>query len=234
MRNSASRGHPIREGLSQRDRELIQLARSGDDGAFERLRRFYELFVSGLILRVLSWPDEKADVEDVEQETWKQVHASLRGFEGRSSFGTWLSRITTNKCNDHLRKKKQRRIFVSISTLRDEEIQDCKDSVIKHPIKDFDDYAEQVRPIADKLRADLVPRESTVVSALLNMLRPREIAIRYKIPIREVRRILNKFRNKCRKMRVEGMTLAERMRVPGKVRRRKRIALGDTERGEPE
>jgi len=234
MRNSASRGHPIKVGLSQRDRDLIQLARSGDNEAFECLRRFYESFVCALIFRVLNWPDEKADVEDVEQETWKQVHLSLGTFEGRSSFGSWLSTITENKCRDHLRRKKKRKIFVSISTLRDEEIEDYEHSYINHPVKDCDDYVEQVRPIADKLRADLAPREFTVVSAFLDGLRPREIAIQFEVPIREVRRILNMFRDRCRKIRIEGMRPAERMRVPRKVRRRKRIASGDTERGEPE
>jgi len=230
----SSRGRPISAGPSERDRKLIQQVRAGDDEAFESLRRFYEAFVCGLIRYVLSWPDEKGDVEDVEQETWLKVYRSLGSFKGESSFGTWLSKVARNKCYDHLRKKKPRKIFVSIATLSNEETHDCEKWFAKHPVKEWDDFVEEVQPIADKAYAGLAPKELIVVNTLLDKLPPREISIQHGIPIKDVRRILDKFKRKCRKMRIEGLTRAERMRFHGRAKKRKRIAVVVMERGDPE
>jgi len=48
------------------------------------------------------------DAEDLVQETLFAAWLSIAGFEGRSSVRTWLYRIATNRCLNHLRSTKRR------------------------------------------------------------------------------------------------------------------------------
>lgn len=48
------------------------------------------------------------DAEDMVQETLLAAWMGLEGFEGRSSVRTWLYRIATNRCLNHLRSAKRR------------------------------------------------------------------------------------------------------------------------------
>ncbi len=48
------------------------------------------------------------DAEEVAQETFLRVHRGLDGYRGRSSFRTWLSRITVNAARTHLSRRARR------------------------------------------------------------------------------------------------------------------------------
>ena len=72
---------------------LVARAQRGDRGAFTELFRRHRADVARLVFRVLGRP---ADVEDVVQEVFLQVHKSLGDFRGQSKFGTWLHRVTIN------------------------------------------------------------------------------------------------------------------------------------------
>jgi RNA polymerase sigma-70 factor (ECF subfamily) len=52
-----------------------------------------------------------ADAEDLVQEAFVKAHRALveDQFDGRSTVETWLYRIVTNACLDHLRSSKRRR-----------------------------------------------------------------------------------------------------------------------------
>ena len=56
------------------------------------------------------------DAKDLAQEALIKAYQSIQGFRGESSFGTWIGRITANKCLDELRKRKR----LQISSLDDE------------------------------------------------------------------------------------------------------------------
>jgi RNA polymerase sigma-70 factor (ECF subfamily) len=49
------------------------------------------------------------DARDIYQEAFLRVYKNLHGFRFDCSFHTWLYRIVTNICLDHLRKRKVRR-----------------------------------------------------------------------------------------------------------------------------
>lgn len=74
---------------------LLDAARRGDLDAFGELVRRHELQVYRVALRMLGSP---TDAEDAAQDAFVQAWRSLRSFAGRSSFGTWMYRITTNRC----------------------------------------------------------------------------------------------------------------------------------------
>lgn len=70
--------------------------------AFEALYRRHSPAIFGLALRMLQ---NRADAEDILQEIFLQAYDRLPSFEGRSAFGTWLYRLSVNRCLDHLRSR---------------------------------------------------------------------------------------------------------------------------------
>jgi RNA polymerase sigma-70 factor, ECF subfamily len=88
------------------DRALIEDARKGSSAAFEELVRRYDREVLRLALGLLR---SEEDAREVYQETFLRVYRSLRDFRGESSFPTWVFRIVTNLCLDHLRRSGARR-----------------------------------------------------------------------------------------------------------------------------
>jgi len=52
------------------------------------------------------------DAEDVAQQVYLQVFRQMDRFNGDSSFGTWLYRVTVNEAMQHLRKSRKRRFAI--------------------------------------------------------------------------------------------------------------------------
>jgi RNA polymerase sigma-70 factor (ECF subfamily) len=50
------------------------------------------------------------DARDICQEAFLKAHKNLATFEGGAQFFTWLYRIVTNLCIDHLRKKRGQQV----------------------------------------------------------------------------------------------------------------------------
>jgi RNA polymerase sigma-70 factor, ECF subfamily len=87
------------------DRELVRRAQGEDQQAFEELLRRHQhrvFAVAGGILR------RREDVEDIAQQVFVKAYFSLKRFDQRAAFSTWLYKITVNECWDLLRKKKVR------------------------------------------------------------------------------------------------------------------------------
>jgi RNA polymerase sigma-70 factor (ECF subfamily) len=85
---------------------LVRQAQAGDRAAFDSLVRQYDQGVLRLVLRVAGTPD---DASDLFQEVFLKVYRSLGHFRFESRFSTWLYRVATNVCLDHLRRKQTRR-----------------------------------------------------------------------------------------------------------------------------
>jgi RNA polymerase sigma-70 factor (ECF subfamily) len=86
--------------------DLIRAAQRGDQDAFETLVREYDQSVLRLAMNLLRSPDE---ARDVYQEAFLKVFRNLHQFRFDCSFHTWLYRIVTNVCLDHLRRRKVRK-----------------------------------------------------------------------------------------------------------------------------
>ncbi len=85
---------------------VIRAVQRGDPDAFERLVRAYDHNVLRLAMNLLRSPE---DARDVYQEAFLRVYRNIHTFRFDCSFHTWLYRIVTNICLDHLRKRKVRR-----------------------------------------------------------------------------------------------------------------------------
>ncbi len=80
-------------GAMESSAELVTRACRGDVGAFEDLYRQHAGRVYALCLRMTGHPES---AEDMTQDTFVNAWRSLPGYEGRSSFSTWLHRIAVN------------------------------------------------------------------------------------------------------------------------------------------
>jgi RNA polymerase sigma-70 factor (TIGR02960 family) len=80
--------------------DLLQVARSGDRDTFTALVEPHRGELQLLCYRMLG---SLQDAEDTLQEVLLAAWMGLDGFEGRSSFRTWLHRIATNRCLNALR-----------------------------------------------------------------------------------------------------------------------------------
>ncbi len=87
------------------DMALVDRCRKGDLGAFEELYRQHAGRLYSVACRMVGNP---SDAEDLLQEIFLSAHRKLDSFRGESALGTWLYRLATNLCLDHLRSRAAR------------------------------------------------------------------------------------------------------------------------------
>src|SRR6266487_6080917 len=87
------------------DRELVRRAQGDDREAFETLVQRHQHRVFAVARGILK---RQEDVEDIAQQVFVKAYFSLKRFDQRAAFSTWLYKITVNECWDLLRKKKVR------------------------------------------------------------------------------------------------------------------------------
>jgi RNA polymerase sigma-70 factor (ECF subfamily) len=87
------------------ERQLVRQAQKGDKAAFEVLVGRHQHRVFAVARGILK---RQEDVEDIAQQVFVKAYFSLKRFDQRAAFSTWLYKITVNECWDLLRKKKAR------------------------------------------------------------------------------------------------------------------------------
>ncbi len=98
--------NPARDDLTER--RLVEAAQDGDQGAFAELVRRYDRSVLRIALRLLP---SSEDAQDAYQDAFIKAYRRLDTFRFQCRFHTWLYRIATNVCLDHLRRRKARPEF---------------------------------------------------------------------------------------------------------------------------
>jgi RNA polymerase sigma-70 factor (ECF subfamily) len=109
---TASDRHALNEGdarrqEAQRVQELawIDRALTSDDAAFRCLVERHQRGVHGLVGRMIH---DRAEADDLVQETFARAYCALEQFDPRYRFSTWLYRIALNLCRDHRKSAKRR------------------------------------------------------------------------------------------------------------------------------
>ena len=91
---------------NESDETLVARAQrspQGDTRAYETLVVRHQEKVLANCRYLTRCPD---DAQDLAQEVFVKAFFSLKRFEGRSSFGSWIQRIKVNHCLNFLRKRK--------------------------------------------------------------------------------------------------------------------------------
>jgi RNA polymerase sigma-70 factor, ECF subfamily len=129
------------------DRELVRRAQAEDKEAFEELVRRHQhrvFAVAGGILR------RREDVEDIAQQVFVKAYFSLKRFDQRAAFSTWLYKITVNECWDLLRKKKVRPLVYESDLSEDQARQYTVSGEKGRDVPDISDK------LADRQRVELL------------------------------------------------------------------------------
>ena len=141
------------------DNALIREAQRGNRVAFEELVRHYDHAVLRLALRLTG---SEPDAQDVYQEAFLKAYRNLASFRFECSFYTWIYRIVTNLCLDHLRKRQVRKEDAAVTVNDDGTEYNLLDQV-------SDDRAS-FNPERDLMRRELGQK----IGLALNRLTPRE------------------------------------------------------------
>ena len=141
------------------DFSLIREVQRGNHAAFEKLVYAHDQGVLRLALRITG---SQADAQDVYQETFLRAFRKLTGFRFECAFSTWIYRIATNVCLDHLRCKRTSKETSATQVNTDGEVYDLLNQVP-------DD-----RPASNPEQQVLGRELGTHISEALTKLSPRE------------------------------------------------------------
>ncbi len=93
-----------RANFTDPDESVLKAVREGDSEAFGTLVIRYEDFIFSLISSMVG---SREMAKDITQEVFLRAYRSIRRFEQRSSFKTWLYRIAYNTTLAHLSREKR-------------------------------------------------------------------------------------------------------------------------------
>jgi RNA polymerase sigma-70 factor, ECF subfamily len=140
---------------------VIRAVQRGDQDAFEQLVRAYDQSVLRLAMNLLRSPE---DARDVYQEAFLRVYRNIHTFRFDCSFHTWLYRIVTNICLDHLRKRKVRREESAVVETAEGALDrmDTFEQEGPHADPERRMWNRQIGRRIDSALSDLTPRERMV------------------------------------------------------------------------
>lgn len=85
------------------DEVLVEITKAGEKLAFVELWRRHSAKIFKTVFRVTR---NREDAEDALQDAFLKAFVHLKGFDGRSKFSTWLTRIAINSALMILRRKR--------------------------------------------------------------------------------------------------------------------------------
>jgi len=144
------------------ERALVAEAQAGSRAAFEELVRRYDRDVLRLALNLMKRPE---DARDVYQEAFLKVYRNLHRFRFECSFYTWLYRIVTNVCLDHLRRRQAR---------PEDQAPEIHPNRMEEGPRDFFDYQKEHRPTLDPERSLMGKEIQSRIARAMERLSPRE------------------------------------------------------------
>jgi len=144
------------------ERALVSEAQAGNRAAFEELVHKYDRDVLRLALNLMKRPE---DARDVYQEAFLKVYKNLHRFRFECSFYTWLYRIVTNVCLDHLRRRQAR---------PEDQAPEIHPNRMEEGPRDFFDHQKEHRPTLDPERTLIGKEIQARIARAMERLSPRE------------------------------------------------------------
>ena len=90
------------DGMSEKENLLVAKSQEGDMEAFTELVSIYQKKIYNLVYQMTH---NHADTEDIAQEVFIRLYRKIHKFKGKSSFFTWLYRMTMNVSKNYLRSR---------------------------------------------------------------------------------------------------------------------------------
>src|SRR5512137_1325047 len=82
---------------------LLERVKAGDRWAYRTFIEKYQRLVAAIVFRMVY---NAADREELSQEVFLKIFAHIGEFQGGAKVSSWIGRITSNTCINHLRKKR--------------------------------------------------------------------------------------------------------------------------------
>jgi RNA polymerase sigma-70 factor (ECF subfamily) len=175
--------------LSEED-ALVEQARRGDKEAYRRLVETYQDRLFGLVLSLVP---RRTQAEDLTQEIFVKAYFALPSFKGQSAFYTWLYRIASNHCLDHLRRHPSEPM--SLDAPLDEEEGTTFGQTLEAPRSERPDIRLDAPSEASALLGRLEPDQRLILTLReLEGYTYEELADILKCPINTVKSRLNRAR----------------------------------------
>jgi RNA polymerase sigma-70 factor (ECF subfamily) len=146
---------PARELMS--DDTLITRFQTGECDAFRILVNRHRERVRNLVYSILN---DSAVVDDLAQDIFLKAYEGLPRFRFDAAFGTWLYRITVNRCRDEIRRKRTR-IWIPLQHLleRDDRELAAKTSIPPDDPELRAAIAAAIAALPEKLRVPVLLRD---------------------------------------------------------------------------
>src|SRR5260370_30083120 len=143
-------------------RPTVAEAQAGHRTDFEELVRRHGRDVLRLAINLMKRPE---DARDVYQEAFLKVYRNLHRFRFECSFYTWLYRIVTNVCLDHLRRRQAR---------PEDQSPESNSAHHEEGITDFFERQREHRPTLDPERTFIGKEIKARIATAMERLSPRE------------------------------------------------------------
>lgn len=96
------------------DEQLVGKLRNGDPAAFRQLVTEHQHRVINICYRFVH---DRAEAEDLAQETFIEIHRSIARFRSQSGLATWIHRIAVSKSLDFVRRQSRQKRGGKLRTL---------------------------------------------------------------------------------------------------------------------
>jgi RNA polymerase sigma-70 factor (ECF subfamily) len=183
----ATDASPVGITTDLREMSLVAAAKDGDHQAYAELCRRHSKQLLRTVLRITR---NIEDAEDTLQEALLKAYLHIGGFDGRSAFSSWLTRIAINSALMLLRKKRSRPVC------NFESVPDADDSKLPEPIEPSynpeesfiqsaleDELAYGIRYLSPSLRVvmQIRYREDASMAEIAKMLGISESAVKARL-----------------------------------------------------
>lgn len=128
------------------EKELIARARSGDVKAFEELILAYQKIVFNIAVH---FTGDYEEARDISQQAFVKVFNSIKSFQGKAAFSTWLYSIVKNVYLDEYKKNYRKELSGRDGNIR----LDFDNSILRPDLREADnntDVDENYREIVKK------------------------------------------------------------------------------------
>jgi RNA polymerase sigma-70 factor (ECF subfamily) len=192
----------LEAAAEESDLELLRAAGGGDDGAFHAL---IDRHAAALFRVAMSMSKNRADAEDLMQETMVGAYRGLKTFAARSSVKTWLLQIMTRQAAKSWHRSRHRRATLSLHTSSDDGVQRTRDDAALATRASSTAAVEQKIDVMQVLDAMSPPHKEVLVLREIRGLSYEEMAQVLKVPRGTVESRLSRARAEFRQ-KYEGST----------------------------